>query len=298
MVERVSQPLPATAFLPYLRLRLRSLRDLVDRILARTRPTEDDLHDLHRELRRLRVLARLAGRLARKDRADRTRSLDARLSRLSRMVGAVRDLDVLLALTERYDPRRREPSERSVLAALRTRLREDAGTGRELLRATLRAQRDAGLFEEADRILSTAGRRVSRRRLSRVLGEEHRIRFRAASRARKRSVKRPTAERLHDVRVHVRRWRYLTDLGDALRGTSSPTFPRRLVRLQQRLGELHDHDVLAGRLDEFDPRHRSTDWSKALLKERRTLRRAVLDELAEIRLNRLADRSIASANGR
>lgn len=286
MASTTELHLTPTAVARYVRERLTTAIASTDRVIQRAHPTADDLHDLHRDLRRLRTLARLATRIA--HRAGRTAwpSLDARLQRLTQMVGEVRDLDVALRLVDGFlaGAAPSTVAESSALVTLRRRLRDDTRTGRELLRATLRAERNSGLFEEVAVALGGSITAPSPRSLAHGLEvERHRL-ARSARRARKKVVRRPSADGLHEVRVRVRRWRYLSDLEDALRGTSSSSFPRRFATIQRRLGDLHDRDVLAERLDRLDPSHRREEWARAFHEERRKMRRELLSELRETKL--------------
>jgi CHAD domain-containing protein len=208
------------------------------------------------------------------------------LRRLTQLVGEVRDLDVALALVDRFlgSSASSESAENNALWTLRRRLRDDTRTGRELLSATLRAERQAGLFEEVAVALGGSITAPSTGTIARGLQDERRRLEKSARRARKRSIRRPTAERLHEVRVRVRRWRYFSDLEDALRETRSPTFPRRLATVQRRLGELHDRDLLAQRLDQLDPDHRREPWARSFHEERRQMRRDLLSELQALEL--------------
>ncbi|MFZ0698881.1 MAG: CHAD domain-containing protein [Thermoplasmata archaeon] len=286
MAKSGTSSLSPSALARYVRERLTTTAASTDRVIQRPHPTAEDLHDLHRDLRRLRTLAGVAERVGRPAGRRVWPALDARLRRLTQLVGEVRDLDVALTLVDRVleGSPASETSEDSALWTLRRRLRDDTRTGRELLRATLRAERQAGLFEEVAVALGGSITAPTTEAIARGLEEQRRRLERSARRARKRSVRRPSPERLHEVRVRVRRWRYLSDLQDALQGTPSSTFPRRLAAVQRRLGELHDRDVLAQRLDQLDPDHRREPWARAFHEERRRMRHDLISELQGLHL--------------
>jgi CHAD domain-containing protein len=83
-------------------------------------------------------------------------------------------------------------------------------------------------------------------------------------------------ERLHRLRIRIRRARQFTDLAVALDPRHERAFSSSWARLQKDLGDLHDLDlVLAGLDDEV----RETAWAAELRRERRQLRREVLKAL-------------------
>ncbi len=286
MAKSPTSSLSPATLARYVRECLTTTTASTDRVIQRAHPTAEDLHDLHRNLRRLRTLAGVAARVGRRAGRGAWPALDARLRRATQLVGEVRDLDVALTLVDRFldGSSPSEISADSALWTLRRRLRDDTRTGRELLRATLRAERQAGLFEEVAVALGGSITAPTTEAIARGLEEERRLLERSARRARKRSMRRPSPERLHEVRVRVRRWRYLSDLQDALQGTLSSTFPRRLASVQRRLGELHDRDVLALRLDELDPDHRREPWARAFHVEHRRMRHDLIRELKRLHL--------------
>lgn len=286
MAKSTTVSLAPATLARYVRERLTATTASTDRVILRVHPTAEDLHDLHRDLRRLRTLTGVAARVGRRAGRRAWPPLDSRLRRLTQLVGEVRDLDVALTLVDRFleGSSASEAGEDSTLWTLRRRLRDNTRTGRELLRATLRAERQAGLFEEVAVALGGSITAPTTDAIAHGLDEERRRLERSTRRARRRSVRRPSPERLHEVRVRVRRWRYLSDLQDALQGTRSSTFPRRLASLQRRLGELHDHDVLAERLDQLDADHRREPWARTFHEERRQMRRDLIAELKGLHL--------------
>ncbi|NNN17859.1 MAG: CHAD domain-containing protein [Thermoplasmata archaeon] len=286
MTKPLTSSFSPTTLARYVRECLTTAIAATDRVIQRPHPTAEDLHDLHRNLRRLRTLTGVAARVGRRAGRRAWPALDGRLRRATQLVGEVRDLDVALTLVDRFlgGSPPSESNEDSALWTLRRRLRDDTRTGRELLRATLRAERQGGLFEEVAVALGGSITAPTTEAIARGLEEERRLLERSARRARKRSMRRPSPERLHEVRVRVRRWRYLSDLQDALQGTPSSTFPRRLASIQRRLGELHDRDVLAQQLDALDPNHRREPWARAFHEEHRRMRHELIRELKGLHL--------------
>ncbi len=119
----------------------------VDDVIDRPHPSPESLHELHREMRRLRHALAIWERLLPSRQRELVRPLDRRLKRLARLVGQVRDRDVVLELIEGTKLPRPTREDAALVARMRARLRDDARTGRELLRVFLRSERDAHLFE-------------------------------------------------------------------------------------------------------------------------------------------------------
>jgi len=265
------------------------LVDELDRILAavvgaaqavidRPHPTAGSLHRLHRELRRLRTaLGVWEALLARPDRA-RLAPLDQRLKRLARLVGRIRDRDVSIDLLAQVDGARWPPDEAVRLAGYRTRLRDDARTGRELLRAFLRAEQEAGLFSAVRAEWRRPGVRYRSRDVRSVLSEakgQGEARVRKAHRSARRK---PSVGRLHRLRIRVRGLRHITDLLDAVDPEDARPLSAPVRRLQRDLGRLHDLDIT---LDGLAAPLRETAWAEALRGERSRLRGTLLLELEQ-----------------
>jgi CHAD domain-containing protein len=158
------------------------------------------------------------------------------------------------------------------VARLRARLRDDARTGRELLRVYLRSERDAHLFEGLRESVDFVPRRGAAPQLAEVLDEEQKERRSDVRSAHRRARKRPSTTRLHQLRIEVRRLRHLGEVRRRVDPKNRPTFSPAVRRLQSRLGRLHDLDlVIAG----LDPDLRATEWGRALKRERRKARASV-----------------------
>lgn len=254
----------------------------VDGVIDHPYPTPESLHRLHREMRRLRTgLSVWEELLGSTDRAS-LKPLDRRIRRLARLVGQVRDRDVALALLEGVGSRADSRREVDQLNRYRARLRDDARTGRELLRAFLRAEREKRLLDDVGETVRTGSLTVRGSRLLRVL-EEHETREReSVARAHRRARKRPSMNRLHRLRIRVRRMRQVSDLASAVDPGRNGTLANSLRRLQQHLGRLHDLDVLF--LD-LEPLMRRTGWGKMLRKERGRQRRSIVKSLDSSRFD-------------
>lgn len=260
---------------------LRTLAALVaeiDRGLEHGVLSSEDIHDLHRDMRRVASGLAVWGRLVPAGQQEATEEVVRRLRRLARLVGRVRDRDVTTELftpSGRRDPRSRELAPWHEFLG---RLRDDTHTGRELLRAFLRTERQAGLFDRARSVLETTPRPDAAQGLHRILGEERRLRQGRVRKAHRKARRRPTSERLHRLRIRIRQWRHLASLELAARATAAQPTPS-WQRLQDRLGQLHDLDVALATVPE-----ELTDLSppQRLKTTRRQLRESVRTSLERI----------------
>jgi CHAD domain-containing protein len=248
----------------------------VDEVVARHHPTPESLHELHRSMRRLRHALGFWARLLQPGDRSILKPLDRRLARLSRLVGRVRDRDVMLALLEGGSLPAPKPADAPLVARLRARWRDDARTGRELLRVFLRSERDAHLFEQLAATLTLPPRSGTPRRLPVLLEEEEEARRERVRVAHRRARRKATATRFHRLRIQVRRLRHLDELRGKL-DPDHPALPPPVVRrLQTQLGRLHDLDIV---LDGIGSGLAATEWGEALRRERRRLRRSIATTL-------------------
>jgi CHAD domain-containing protein len=250
----------------------------IDEIVGRPHPTPESLHELHRSMRRLRHALGLWGRVLRP--RDRTilKPLDRRLARLARLVGRVRDRDVMLALIEGGSLPSPKRADAPLVTRLRARWRDDARTGRELLRVFLRSERDAHLFEQLSATLTLPPRPEGVQSLPELLDEEEEARRERVRAAHRRARRKGSVTRLHRLRIQVRRLRHLGELRGQL-DPERPALPPPVVRhLQAQLGRLHDLDIV---LDGIGTQLTTSAWGEALRKERRRLRRSIEDTLHE-----------------
>lgn len=268
----------------YVRGQVERVQASVQRLLHPGHARPEALHDLHRDLRRLRVIVDWRRKLKPPGNSETLDELALRLRRITRLVGRVRDLDVELALWGSFRPglRGSSASAHRALATFGHRLQDDSHTGRELLKATLLAEVNAGFFERVGAALHAVGSPASARALASAIAKERRRLADRAARMRRRALRDADEERLHEFRVLIRRLRYLSDLEDHLNGRSSSTFPARYARILRRLGELHDQDVLAAHLDSIDPGHRAEAWSRRFREEHRQLRKDLLKEMKDL----------------
>jgi CHAD domain-containing protein len=204
---------------------------------------EEAIHQMRVAGRRLRVALPL---LAKKPEGRRVHRALRVLRELTRTAGASRDLDVSLELLAEHlqnvapldaEQRRLRSRLRGVRAYSRTRMAEAL---MDLEIARLRRDLGAVLERGAEDAFSV---RVRLRDLRDHQGEALLKGFDSLS-------TRFEPETLHALRRRARRLRYAAEVGDVLRGGGSESkAPALWKTLQEKIGQLHDHDVLAGWLE-------------------------------------------------
>jgi CHAD domain-containing protein len=207
---------------------------------ARKGKDPEAVHQMRVATRRLRAALRaLTGRVA------APKALRGRLQWLGRRLGAVRDLDVILALLRSERLPAAAAGERSRLARLIRRLDGRREKAQHRLTKALRRDRyeklqgDLDAFAERPRVIGT-DEPVAARVLASVstrLGDaiaDHAGMTQAA----------PTAVELHALRIEFKRLRYALEFHAVACGFTYDT-ERRLAReMQDVLGEIHDRDLL------------------------------------------------------
>lgn len=229
--QRASEPEPGT------RLLSERVRTVFRHLPGALGGDEERLHQMRIAARRLRVALPL---LARKPEGRRVRRALRALRELTRTAGASRDLDVMCSLAEAHwrelgaltlegrvlrrrllaarGRSRRQMAEALLdleIARLRRDLRAATSRGGEMLFTVLLRVRDAR-DDEGGRIAEAFTR----------LGES----FDGAE--------------LHRIRIRARRMRYTAELQDLLKSAASDA-TRLWKDLQERLGQVRDHDVLS-----------------------------------------------------
>jgi len=248
----------------------------VDQVVAASHPSPESLHRLHRQMRRLRTGLVLWEALLPSAERDLLHPLDVRVKRLSRLVGRIRDRDIALSLLQRFDRGRARRRDVPLVEQYRRRVQDDARTGRELLRAFLRSERQARLLDDVSERLRSLPRAGSLRDAGRAVAVAHDRTYENLRRAQKKALRKPTMERLHRLRIRIRRARQFSDLAQSLVPRGQKNFSPTMVRLQKELGDLHDLDMI---LSGLEGKVRATVWAKGLRKERQTRRKEALKML-------------------
>ncbi len=230
-------------------------------------------------MRRLRVGLELWAQLLPPKERDAVATLGRRLKRLARLVGEVRDRDIVLELLEQARPRAADPLETRRFHQFWGRLRDDSRTGRELLRAFLTTEREAGLFRAVAQALETPPRPSAAAELARLMAAENRTRHEKVQRAHRRATRRPSSDRLHRLRIRLRQLRHVAEITRSVEPASAHRIPAVFQRLQDRLGKLHDLDVALATLD---PDLNRSPWASDLRRVRRRTRTAARIELERL----------------
>ncbi|HTT44427.1 MAG TPA: CHAD domain-containing protein [Thermoplasmata archaeon] len=255
---------------------LEDVTKAVDFVVAAPHPSPESLHRLHRQMRKLRTGLALWEALLPGAERELLHPLDVRVKRLSRLVGRIRDRDIALALLQRFDRASASRRDTERVEQYRKRVQDDARTGRELLRAFLRSERQARLLDDVAERLRSLPRSGSFRDSRRAVRAAHDRTHQKLAAAHRKAVRRPTMERLHRLRIRIRRARQFSDLAVVLDPEHERAFPSSLARLQKDLGDLHDLDMILVGLDDDV---RKTDWAEQLRDDRRRRRKQILGSL-------------------
>ena len=197
------------------------------------------LHQARVASRKIREVLPLVG--------DPTRKLRRQVRHITRALGPVRELDVALQLIDELE--RSETVPRQALARLRQAVKGE----RMRLYDDMRHQVEGSdLAKLRKRALSATHGKGSNRRLS----DPERLE-RAQQRAGRRGERLRTAmenaagmylpDRLHEVRIAVKKLRYALELVRELSGSRATARLRALKRAQDLLGRMHDLEVLIAR---------------------------------------------------
>jgi len=183
---------------------------------------------------------------------DVTRKLSRRLRKITRRLGAVREFDVLLGLNDELKESGRYP--KAALSRVATNITEDRSDARERLLAKVRIDELHRVAAKLNK-MGQAHEKEPAPRTSDTIRSSWRwaIDARVARRATTLAAVMADAgaiylaERLHAVRIAVKKLRYALELSvEAAHVKSSPDL-KQLRRAQDVLGRLHDLQVLVDR---------------------------------------------------
>lgn len=197
------------------------------------------LHDMRVATRRLRAAIRAFGDAVPPKRKERLRK-DLRW--LGRRLGGVRDLDVLLLRFEGGG---------KGLAPLRTALEREREKARERMLRALDSRRFSRILSEIGRAARGEGRAPVASRAPANERAAATARAAAARLLRKgdAALADPTAERLHATRICGKRLRYLLEFHRERFGPEGRRLVKRLVAMQDLLGEHQDAVVAAAAIE-------------------------------------------------
>lgn len=225
----------------------RSLTDALRRTAEED--SEESLHDLRLALRALR---RLLGAFAHPLRKTRARAVERMLHQLADQIGPARDQDVGLIILNKHrvvQALHRHPDWERFLKHQR-RLRNAARRevrGLMAAPATRRILNQLGLLLRIELPTAARSKRPFAEEALRWLKEARR----QARRHRKLAHSR-NGEKLHDLRIAIRRYRLLADLLVPALGQPARRLARRLRIPEKKLGRLHDLDVARARFRQMD----------------------------------------------
>jgi CHAD domain-containing protein len=218
------------------------LRTLEAALPDAARGNKDALHKARIASRRIREALPLLSA------GDRVRRLERKIRKITRALGPVRELDVALQILDEV-----EKSGELSRAAL-TRLRQAIARERQVLQADMKRRLDGcNLQKLRKRAVLAARRAANDRSLRRDPVRLARARARAARRAERLRAAIEGAsgiylpDRLHDVRIAVKKLRYALELVRELSGSRAVAQLKTLANVQDALGRMHDLEVLIAR---------------------------------------------------
>ena len=232
--------------------------DSIRKLLRQRRPlTATEVHDLRVALRRARLLAGLGAQSIGRSKAKQFR--EATRARLD-LLDPVRDCDVAL------DWLRGMKASAGLIKRLQLR--------RDSLWLTTKRRLRMSATQLALDPKAKQGAKKLNRRLTKLLKA-------TADRCQKtvqRGNEVPTPE-LHELRRVVRRWRYLRELQLRSPAIRRDARLRRLLTVQESLGELQDREVILDRLPKAGRSSELQDLRATLQRELTTTRNVALDRL-------------------
>jgi CHAD domain-containing protein len=179
---------------------------------------------------------------------DRVRRLERKIRKITRALGPVRELDVALQILDEV-----EKSGELSRAAL-ARLREAVARERQVLQADMKRRlEDCNVPKLRKRAVAAARKAIENGSMRRDPVRLARARARAARRAERLRAAIESAsgiylpDRLHDVRIAVKKLRYALELVRELSGSRASAQLKTLSKIQDALGRMHDLEVLIAR---------------------------------------------------
>ena len=204
----------------------------------------DDVEGIHQSRVASRRLRELVPVVAGPDDAHEARALRRRLRSVTRLLGRSRELDVALDTLAAIEAR--TPAHADAVAAMRAHVvHERAQAGREVRGRAARVAVDdlaARTLALAARCASPAAVRACARRAEARLGRRARELELAVVDAGLMFAPGP----LHRVRIALKKFRYALEVAEHLGRFRLGGSMRRLKRMQDLLGDLHDLQVLGG----------------------------------------------------
>jgi CHAD domain-containing protein len=229
----------------------RRIRALAEHLPRAIDGHQQDVHQARVASRRLREAVPVAGAAAE---PHKVRRLQTRLRRITRLLGPIREHDVAIDMIEAFD-RAGAPAE--LFDTIARDLARERAARLALLEHRIdhaRARRLVARLEKFASALSDPDRSPEWREMlaNRIEARAHALQTAVADAG---ALYAP--ERLHAVRVAVKKLRYALELASETRSAPAGALVRQLRETQELLGYLHDRDVLraslAAMFDRADP---------------------------------------------
>jgi CHAD domain-containing protein len=206
---------------------------------------DEAVHQARVATRRLRSDLKTLEPILRRDAVQRLRD---ELAWAGNLLGAVRDLDVLIARVQE-SATTLSPADRDASTALVTALRDERHRRHRELVEGFDSARYVNLVNALVEAARTPPLSVdSQKRAKPVLRKLVRRAWLRTDRAVAKLDDDPEDAQLHEIRKRTKRARYAAELGQGVFGQPSERFAKRLARLQDVLGELQDTVVAQERL--------------------------------------------------
>lgn len=205
-----------------------------------------DTHAIHQARvasRRLREVLPLVGRVLDDDEVG---ALQRRMRRVTRLLGPVREADVTLGLA--IEHREAQPAEAPALALVELRLSHERDARFGKVTRDLHADKMAKWLERAAHVEQALAEAADGRPWRKELAVRLRARAAQLLGAVEEAGLLFVSDRLHEVRITVKRLRYVLELAGELRQARLRASVTALRGVQDILGHLHDLDVLVGRV--------------------------------------------------
>jgi CHAD domain-containing protein len=183
---------------------------------------------------------------------DKSRKLSRRLKKVTRRLGAVRELDVLLLLVDELHVARRGRA--GSLGRVGISVAKDRDDARKRLETRLPIERMRRLGEKLNRlveelrVIEAAPARATARSWSAAVDAQVAARAARLAAAMNDAGAMYLPERLHAVRIAMKKVRYALELANELSGTKRDPQLMALKRGQELLGRMHDLQVLIERV--------------------------------------------------
>ena len=238
----------------------RRVRALLRHLQPTTEGAVEPLHQCRVATRRLRELLPLCDAELDVRIAARARK---RVRRLGMALGAVRELDVALGLVDELERAGRTTP--AAAGRLRQRVCEERERQRERMRTRLKPAVLRKVARDVAEVLKAIGMRDPTDAWALVLSERLGVRGGRLREALADAGPMYVSERVHEVRIAAKKLRYALELASEAGEADTAAVVKRLKKVQDALGRLHDIEILQELLRSIDVlAHRDEAWAEEL----------------------------------